>query len=228
MNQRHKLMDPSESLFLRSTSTVSLNERFSQVLVNQLTQSRMVTFDPLQLKRVSDPPPGVFLVKQELPSSLALRALDSVPVKQRLKRRSVWSRLGRQQLTRCHRGFWSFRNKYRRRAGLSSTYMRRRNLRSRLGRRHLWKRTNILKPTGRQLHLNLQRGRATTSRGCGLSREKVPTKKQLDAQLDAYMSMSRSRLDEQLDDYMSMSRSRLDAELDEYMSMAGQAPLHWD
>ncbi|KAM7421729.1 hypothetical protein PAMA_015734 [Pampus argenteus] len=204
---------------------------FSQVLVDQLTQSRMVTFDPLQLrlKRVSDPPPGVLLVKQELPSSLALRTLDSVPVKQHLKRRSVWSRLGRRQLTRCYRGFWSFRNKYRRRVGFSSTYMRQGDLRSRLGQRQLWKRTNILKPTaGRQLHLNLQQGGVTASRGCGLSREKVPTKKQLDAQLDAYMSMSRSRLDEQLDDYMSMSRSRLDAELDEYMSMAGQAPLHWD
>lgn len=53
----------------------------------------------------------------------------------------------------------------------------------------------------------------------------VPTKKQLDAQLDEYMSLSKSRLDEQLDDYMSMSKSRLDAQLDEYMSMVGQT--HW-
>lgn len=56
----------------------------------------------------------------------------------------------------------------------------------------------------------------------------VPTKEQLDAQLDEYMSLSKSRLDKELDEYMSLSRSRLDAELDEYMLMAGQMDLHWD
>lgn len=59
----------------------------------------------------------------------------------------------------------------------------------------------------------------------------MPTKKQLDAQLDEYMSRSRSRLDAQLDEYMSTSKRRLDAQLDEYMLMAGQVegaePL-WD
>lgn len=40
-----------------------------------------------------------------------------------------------------------------------------------------------------------------------------PTKKELDAELDAYMSLS---------------KSRLDAELDEYMAMAGQTEPSWD
>lgn len=63
----------------------------------------------------------------------------------------------------------------------------------------------------------LRRGGATASKG----RDFVP-KQQLDAELDEYMSLSRSRLDRQLDDYMSMSRRRLDQEMDEYMLMAGQ------
>lgn len=80
----------------------------------------------------------------------------------------------------------------------------------------------------RRRGVKLRIGGATISKGRGGSRKVVPTKKQLDAELDDYMSMSRSRLDKQLDDYMSTSRSRLDAELDEYMSMAGQPQPLWD
>ncbi|MED6240858.1 hypothetical protein ATANTOWER_029612, partial [Ataeniobius toweri] len=71
---------------------------------------------------------------------------------------------------------------------------------------------------GQRLSQTLQRGGATSLKGRGF-----PTRKQLDAQLDEYMSLSRSRLDKQLEDYMSMSRRRLDEELDEYMMMAGQS-----
>ncbi len=87
----------------------------------------------------------------------------------------------------------------------------------------------IFSPAGQtQRSLHLLRGGATAFRGCGQSKDAVPTKKQLDAQLDEYVSMSRSRLDKELDDYMSMSKRRLDAQLDEYMSLAGQTDLHWD
>ncbi|XP_044062699.1 chromatin target of PRMT1 protein-like isoform X2 [Siniperca chuatsi] len=240
-------MDASkaDSFFLRSTSAVSLNERFSKGLVDQLTQSRMVTFDPvlLQQRRVRGPPPAVLLVKRQTSSPLSLQTRDSsVRAKQRRRRRrSVWTRLGWQQVTRRlsasrPRGFWSFRHKFRWRARFTSTYRRWGDLRGRLGQRRLLVRRNIQELTaGRtRLSLHLQRGGAAASRGRGLSKDHVPTKKQLDAQLDEYMSLSKSRLDAQLDDYMSMSRSRLDAELDEYMSMAGQAAeggqaeLHWD
>lgn len=78
-------------------------------------------------------------------------------------------------------------------------------------------------PAGRsQLSLRLQKGGVTSSKAG------VPTRKQLDAQLDEYMSMSRSRLDRELDEYMSLSKRRLDAQLDDYMSTAGQSHLHWD
>ncbi|XP_026227376.1 uncharacterized protein LOC113169845 [Anabas testudineus] len=219
-------------LFLRSTSAVSLNERFSQVLMDQVTQSRIVTFDPTLLRHqrtVSGTPPAV----NKEPSSLwGLQVRELVTgvsprVKQHLRRRrNVWTRLGWRRLTCClstskARGFWSFRNKYRWRARFTSTYRRQGIPRSQLGQRHLLSRSNIQKlAAGRHLRLHLQRGGASASH--------TMTKKRLDAQLDEYMSLSKSRLDQQLDDYMSMSRQRLDAELDEYMSMAGETELQWN
>ncbi|XP_049440880.1 uncharacterized protein LOC125893933 isoform X1 [Epinephelus fuscoguttatus] len=228
-------MDASKppSFFLRSTSAVSLNERFSQVLENQLCHSRMRTFDPvlLEQRQVFDAPQVVLLVSRESLSSLQTCDM-SVRVKQHLRRRrSVWTRLGWQQVTRRlsttrPRGFWSFRKKYRWRTRFRSIYRGRRNLHSRLGQRRLLRMRNIQKLTAGRTHL--QKGGANTCRWWGRSKAKIPTKKQLDAQLDKYMSMSKSRLDKQLDDYMSMSKSRLDADLDEYMSMAGQTETIWD
>eukprot|EP00064_Thunnus_orientalis_P024466 superscaffoldBa00010534_g24761 len=116
-------VDATEETRLSGSSFSFLLGCFSQVL-DQLTRSRTVTFDPLQLqqRRASAPPPVVLLVKREPPSSLALQ------VKQRLARRSVWTRLGWRRATRrlaasgARRGFWSFRNKYRWRAALSSAH----------------------------------------------------------------------------------------------------------
>ncbi|XP_047196871.1 uncharacterized protein LOC118114359 [Hippoglossus stenolepis] len=201
---------------LKSTSAVSLNDRFSQILMDQLIQPRVVTSDPdLQQQRaLSGLPPAVLLVKEE-PSTLMLGPQAShvsqrevwCPRRSRRKRRSVWTRLSWQHVTRRFstsrpRGFWSFMKKYRWRARLTSTCR------------------------SRHLSQNLQRGVASTTRLRSVSRVNVPTKRQLDAQLDEYMSMSRSRLDRQLDEYMSMSRSRLDRQLDEYMSMDGDG--QWD
>ncbi|GAA6232421.1 uncharacterized protein LOC108884726 isoform X1 [Lates japonicus] len=210
-------MDPSkpDSLFLRSTSAVSLHDRFSQVLLDQFARSRTVTFDPfLPLQRGASAAQQVFLLVKQEPSlqgpgvsprgRLGLR-------RRRRKRRSVWTRLGWQQTTCRPRGFWSFTNKYRWRARFTSTCRRRGPLRSGLGQRRFRTNTQELTP-GPHLRLNLPRGVASARRGRGHQRKDVvPTKKQLD---------------EQLDDYMSMSRSRLDAELDEYMSMAGET--QWD
>ncbi|KAK9516005.1 hypothetical protein VZT92_025322 [Zoarces viviparus] len=222
-------MDPSQpgGFYLRSTSTVSLNERFSQVLVDQLIRTRIRTLDPvLQQRMRCGPPQVVQLLERERSSPLHLQTrYPTVAVTQRF-RRSVWTRLGGQQETHLLStsrppGFWSFMSKYRWRT--SFTCRRRGNLHSRLGQRRLLRTRNLQKQTGRT---HLWRGGATASRGRGLSKDHVPTKQQLDAQLDEYMSTSRSRLDKQLDKYMSMSRSRLDKQLDEYMSMAGQT--HWD
>ncbi|XP_037639633.1 uncharacterized protein LOC119496420 isoform X1 [Sebastes umbrosus] len=209
MNEgNRKLMDSSKPgrFYLRSTSAVSLHERFSQVVADQLTRSRMRTFDPVLLhqRRRHGLPKVVLLVRRGRSSLLHLQTRDSsVGVRQHLRRGSVWTRLGWQRGTRRlpasrPRGFWSFMNKYRRRRSSTPTYRGQGNLHSRLGQRLLRTR-NIQKLTTGRTHL--QRGGATAYR----RKEHVPTKKQLDAQLDEYMSMSRSRLDKELDDYMAMA-----------------------
>ncbi|KAM6995253.1 uncharacterized protein LKV04_007478 [Tautogolabrus adspersus] len=104
------------------------------------------------------------------------------------------------------------------------------DLRSRLGQRRLLRKRKVKKLTAAptQLRMHLQGGRANNNRGQGWNRGAVPTRKQLDAELDDYMSLSKRRLDQQLDEYMSMTKSRLDAQLDEYMAMAGNTDLTWD
>ncbi|KAM4735860.1 uncharacterized protein FYW61_006231 isoform 1-T5 [Anableps anableps] len=212
-------MDPSGpgSLYLRSTSTLSLNERFSQVLRSRPTRPNR---------------PGIRTSEQ--PRSCRRRAalVQALPISQRMKlrlrrrRRSVWTRLGGLQLWSWRLpGFWSFRNKYSWRGRSSAPYRRRGNLSTRLGQRRLVETSDLRTPTagGRRLRHTLQRGGAIAIKGRGFLPKTVPTKRQLDAQLDEYMSLSRSRLDQQLEDYMSMSRRRLDEELDEYMLMAGQS-----
>ncbi|XP_070690868.1 chromatin target of PRMT1 protein-like [Pempheris klunzingeri] len=221
-----KPMNPCQpgSWFLRSTSSVSLHERFSQVLMDQVTRPRAVTFDPVQVQRRSwrAPPPAVLLAERERSPPPSLQTLrPSGRLRQCLmetRRRSVWTRLGWQRVTRGlvasgPLGFWSFRNKYRWSARFTSTYRRRANLCSRLGRRRLLTGRKIQKLTAGQTQLRpyLPGGGASAGRGRGRTTKDVPTKKQLDAQLD---------------EYMSRSKRRLDQELDEYMSMAGQT--HWD
>ncbi|CAK6982469.1 uncharacterized protein LOC121906387 [Scomber scombrus] len=197
-----------DSLLLRGNSAVTLNDRFSL-----LSQSSMKSNSSSSSSSV------VLLVKRPMPSALALQ------VKRRGARSSVWTRLGWRHMTlrpaaRC--SLWSFRKKYRWRGGFSSAHKRRGHLLSGLSQRRRLKRR-----TGRKLtagRVNLKGGGVSACRGRGLSRkEKVPTRKQLDAELDEYWSRSRRRLDQQLEDYMSQSRTRLDAELDEYMSMPGEA-----
>ncbi|KAM3614797.1 uncharacterized protein V6R79_019127 [Siganus canaliculatus] len=125
------------------------------------------------------------------------------------------------------RGFWSFRSKY---SWGVSTYRRRANLCYQLNRGHLLKRRTLwnLSAGTTQLGVQQQRGGASASRGRGLDQRAVPTRRQLDAQLEDYMSLLRRRLDRELEDYMSLSRTRLDAQLDQYMSLAGETLLLWD
>ncbi|KAM8825950.1 uncharacterized protein ACB058_019403 [Synchiropus picturatus] len=70
-----------------------------------------------------------------------------------------------------------------------------------------------------------QRGGASASRAWIRWKSPVPTKSQLDAELDDYMSMMPARLDAELDEYMSMMPARLDEELAEYMCQSGQSLL---
>ncbi|XP_030606054.1 uncharacterized protein LOC115794600 [Archocentrus centrarchus] len=231
---------PSEPVCFRprGTSEVSLHERFSRVLVEQETCSRLATFDPILLQHTRMPtsPPVVLLLKT-VPLSLLHHQAPVSSSRAELhhlsRRRSVWTRLGWQQVTRRlstsrPRGFWSFMNKYSWRGMVTSTC--RRSLRSRLGHLRFLRPASVgTQASGRRWRrLTLKKGGATALKRPGTRRKKVAMKKQLDAELDEYMSLSRHRLDKQLDDYMSMSRSRLDAELDEYMSMAGQSQKLWD
>ncbi|XP_028984574.1 uncharacterized protein LOC114842820 [Betta splendens] len=225
-------MDSSKlrKFVLRSTSAVSLNERFSQVLVDQLTQSRTVTLDTIM---VPSSPPVVLVVNKGASLLPRLQVAGfSARVKQR--RRSIWTRLGWQKVsqhprTPKPRGFWSFRNKYKWRFRFRSTCRRCSNLHIQLGQHRPMTKTNIRNPTaGKKPTQHLQTDAAPASKGRGQRKHGALTRKRLDAQLDEYMSKSKSRLDQQLEDHMSMSRQRLDAELDEYMLMAGKAELHWD
>ncbi|CAI5661457.1 unnamed protein product [Oreochromis niloticus] len=225
IERRMESLEPG-SFRPRGTSTVSLHERFSRVLVEQQTCSRLH-------QRASAPTPVVLLMKSAPLSLLLPQAAggsERAEHRHLRKKRSVWTRLGWQRVNRrpsasVHSGFWSFMNKYRWRAQVTSSCRRAGGLRGRLGRRS---QLRPLTSGQRWCGVKLRIGGATASKGRDSSRKAVPTKKQLDAELDDYMSMSRSRLDKQLDDYMSMSRSRLDAELDEYMSMAGQPQPLWD
>ncbi|XP_054639111.1 uncharacterized protein LOC129185734 isoform X2 [Dunckerocampus dactyliophorus] len=191
-------------IFLRSSSTVSLHQRFSHVLLEQMMLPKVACA----------PPPVVFVVNSEPSSSLGLQ----VPPP---RRSSVWTRLGWRRA-----GFWTFRSKYGWRARFRRVALRRAGgskLTQQLGPRcRLLRTKGFKKRSQEQEHLPLRRGGFTRERGL-----KAPTKKELDAQLDEYMSKSKSRLDAQLDEYMSKSKSRLDADLDEYMALAG-TQLHLD
>ncbi|XP_037310896.1 uncharacterized protein LOC119198118 [Pungitius pungitius] len=206
----------ASSFFPRSTSTVSLDERFSQVLVDQRSLSRGVTFDPAMLQQQEGcvSPRVVLLVETERSWPLCLP---------RSRRSSVWTRLGWRQSTSRPPGFWSFMNKYRWTRSSASTCRRPGNLHRPLGKRRLVRMKKVSKMIGRT---HLQRGGVTSSGRRCVGKGRIPTKRQLDAQLDEYMAKTKSRLDAQLDEYMSMTKSRLDAQLDEYMSMTG--PALWD
>nr|XP_040020368.1 uncharacterized protein LOC120810135 isoform X2 [Gasterosteus aculeatus aculeatus] len=180
--------DSSEtsSFFPRSTSTVSLDERFSQVLVDQRSRSRSVTFDPVMLRQQEGcvPPQTLLLVETQRSRSLRLP---------RSRRGNVWTRLGWHQGTSRPPGFWSFMNKYRWRTSFASTCRRRTHL---------------------QMGGVISSGRRCMSKGCIPTKQQLDaqldeymsmTKSRLDAQLDEYMSMTKSRLDAELDDYMSMT-----------------------
>ncbi|XP_027868021.1 uncharacterized protein LOC114141592 isoform X1 [Xiphophorus couchianus] len=243
-------MEPARPgpVYLRSTTAVSLNERFSQLLMTRLTR------------------PGRPGFRSRRRRAALVQAPPTCQRRRLRVRGSVWTRLGGPLLTRGptrrrwfwrRPGFWSFRRKYTWSGRCSAPYRRRkapsevrgqiqarlagRGLRpagglldptglllccfstgrgiplSRLGQRRLVETSDLQNQTEGGRGRTLRRGGATVSKG----RDFVP-KQQLDAELDEYMSLSRSRLDRQLDDYMSMSRRRLDQEMDEYMLMAGQ------
>ncbi|XP_077431226.1 uncharacterized protein LOC144057483 isoform X2 [Vanacampus margaritifer] len=213
-------------LRLESSSKLSLHQRFSRVQtmrphVGNVPESLLLLVAPSSSVDPQQRWCGVF---QAGPARLSLVPVAPPPPQQA----SVWTRLGGGRV-----GFWTFRNKYGwrghcraalRRAGASARPARRRPIG--WGRFRRVARGRV--PRGGVPRGGVPRGGVPPSalpvRGRSLN---TPTKKELDVQLDDYMSKSKSRLDADLDEYMSRSKKRLDADLDEYMALAGQT-LPWD
>jgi len=61
-------------------------------------------------------------------------------------------------------------------------------------------------------------GRGGRGGNRGGARGKAPTADDLDAQLDGYMMKTKGGLDSQLDEYMAQSKNGLDKQMDEYMA----------
>ncbi|XP_077576469.1 uncharacterized protein LOC144199017 [Stigmatopora nigra] len=161
-----------------------------------------------------DPMPPVPLVSPSTPSAPQTGVPCPAPVPYPIpairprERADVWSRLGGGRL-----GYSTSGREYGRRAAVATGSGRRW-----AGRPHAW-----AKPPGRPSVAD------RPERGpWGRSREAPPTKRQLDAQLERYMSRCKSRLDAQLERYMAMSKKRLDADLDQYMSAAGSSWPYWE
>lgn len=239
-----------EPPYLENKTTQSLHDRFSEVLMEQLTQ-RKVLFKGRQRSMV--------LHLRNIPRA---KSWSRIQAQGAAPKASVWTRIGWKSPWR--QGVWNFRNKYRRRVHFSpapsTQFSPAHNSRfllvprsclsltpQRTGLGGVMRKRRLLGQMpqpfkGAALSLNavlkkrrsqgalprLFKAKSMCSRlgvASAVQRRALkkapPTKKQLDLELDQYMSKSRSRLDQQLDDYMSRSRSRLDKELDEYMAMAG-------
>ncbi|XP_019719254.1 chromatin target of PRMT1b isoform X2 [Hippocampus comes] len=198
---------PACGVRLKRSSNVSLHKRFSHVPAGQPMWPQMATVPESVLLLMAS---SSSVNPQVGPACFSLVPTAPLPP----RRRSVWTRLGSRRV-----GFWSFRNKYRWRARCRATLARAKGT----GRPAV--RCLITSGSFRKA----ARGRTPASgiyRRRGSFNFKVPTKEQLDTQLNNYMSKSKKRLDAQLDDYMAKSKKRLDADLDEYMAQARQ-PLSW-
>ncbi|KAJ0066426.1 hypothetical protein NL108_013030 [Boleophthalmus pectinirostris] len=214
-------------LYLEQKTTQSLHNRFSEVLLEQMTQRKVLFKGNKKL---------MFLRPQNIP-----RSQGTSP------KGSVWTRIGWKSPWK--RGVWNFRNKYQHgirfnpvhKTGFNSvprsrfsSAPRSRFLSVPKSQFSLGPKTGTLRGVLRrrlQGRVRLFKAKSVQSRrwagpkGRSLQKKAVPSKKQLDAELDHYMSKTKSRLDADLDRYMSLSRNRLDAQLDEYMAMAGDGSL---
>ncbi|XP_061552721.1 chromatin target of PRMT1b isoform X1 [Phycodurus eques] len=232
---------------LESSANLSLHQRFSQVRAEQTMRTNMAAAPESVLLLAGST--SSFNLQAcsvlQVGAPCASPAVATPPT----GRASVWTRLGWRQL-----GYWTFRNKYGWRAGCRRAAFRRAGAHattlhvcavagafqskaagtalcvSRAGssgrparRRPAASATFRKVPPGGTPPGTARLFRRGGPRG--RSRD-VPTKTELDAELDSYMARSKTRLDAELDQYMSRSKSRLDAQLEEYMALAGQ-PLPW-
>ncbi|XP_034144697.1 chromatin target of PRMT1 protein isoform X2 [Esox lucius] len=181
----------SVKIVLIGTSTASLNERFTTILKNKQQE-----------------PVDVQVNLQQEASSVANRRLarqmeNRASVRAALQLKSLQLHQGKGDvLDRLGRPMGSLIRGVTRSRGFAVWGVRRMN------RGGFGALGNVQRGffRGRGEHLS-QRGRGWF-RGQGMGRpEKIPSKEELDHQLDDYMSMSKARLDADLDSYMAMAGS---------------------
>ncbi|KAJ8004850.1 hypothetical protein DPEC_G00140580 [Dallia pectoralis] len=229
-------------VLLIGTSTVSLNERFTAILKNELQEP--VDVEVLSQQQAASIANRKLALEMENRASVQA-ALQPRSPKLRLGTCTVLRRLGRPKgslmrgRTRSRR--WAvgrLRGMNRRRfkvlGNIQRGFFRKVSLYRGVNRMHTWAGANKrmllqglqgsqpaspgvrvsrgakngLRGRGRGERLS-QRGRGRfQGYGRGMGRPgKVPSKEELDNQLDDYMSMSKTRLDADLDSYMAMAGS---------------------
>ncbi|XP_062847768.1 chromatin target of PRMT1b [Trichomycterus rosablanca] len=204
---------PFSPILLKSTSSMSLHDRFTYMLQNK--QPLLVDIDN-SMPQVQ----AASLQNQHLAQQLAnrpsvLAALQNRSnLKQRLGKRNVKARLGRPVMRGDFHGTTGFWGKPRGRGTLL------RNLpqkgMSRLHVSGLVVHGGLISPqesvyrSGEQVLQSRRYTGAMRGRGRGWAAGRgraegrpLPTREQLDEQLDDYMSMTKSHLDAQLDEYMA-------------------------
>ncbi|XP_036822351.1 chromatin target of PRMT1 protein-like isoform X2 [Oncorhynchus mykiss] len=235
--QTDAMTSPTEKIVLKSTSTVSLNDRFTTMLNNKQLEPVAVRVN-MQQQQVASVRNRRLALQMENRTSVQA-ALQPKSLKQRLGKGDVLARLGRPMGTLMRgatrsqgfavrglrgmhrggfgvcgnnrRGFFRGVNQMRAQGGVTK-------LRFRQGLRLQGGQLNdagVLVTCGARNELGPRgrgRGAGLGLRGRGWFRgmgkpEKIPTKEELDNQLDNYMSMTKSHLDAELDSYMAMAGS---------------------
>ncbi|XP_038832392.1 chromatin target of PRMT1 protein-like [Salvelinus namaycush] len=188
--QTDAMTSPTEKIVLKSTSTVSLNDRFTTMLNNKQLEPVAVRVNMQQVASVRN-------------RRLALQMENRTSVQAALQPKV-------RELT-IHFSTCLGVNQMRARGGVTKLRFRQ-GLRLQGGQLN---NAGVLVSCGARNGLGL-RGRG---RGAGLGLrgrggfwglgipEKIPTKEELDNQLDDYMSMTKSHLDAELDSYMAMAGS---------------------
>ncbi|XP_029601406.1 chromatin target of PRMT1 protein isoform X1 [Salmo trutta] len=243
--QTDAMTSPTEKIVLKSTSTVSLNDRFTTLLNNKQLEPVAVRVN-MQQQQVASVRNRRLALQMENRTSVQA-ALQPKSLKQRLGKDDVLARLGRPMGTLMRgdtrsqgfavrglrgmnrggfrvcgndrrgffRGGYAFRgvNQMRARGGVTKLRFRQ-GLRLQGGQLN---NAGVLVSCGARNGLGLRgRGRGAGPglrgrggfRGRGMGKpKKIPTKEELDNQLDNYMSMTKSHLDAELDSYMAMAGS---------------------
>ncbi|XP_024263846.1 chromatin target of PRMT1 protein isoform X1 [Oncorhynchus tshawytscha] len=241
--QTDAMTSPTEKIVLKSTSTISLNDRFTTMLNNKQLEPVAVRVN-MQQQQVASVRNRRLALQMENRTSVQA-ALQPKSLKQRLGKGDVLARLSRPMgtlmrgatrsqgfavrgLQGMHRGGFGvcgnnrkgfFRGGYAFR-GVNQMHARGgvTKLRFCQGLRLQGGQLNnagVLVSCGARNELGLRgrgRGAGLGLRGRGWFRsmgkpEKIPTKEELDNQLDNYMSMTKSHLDAELDSYMAMAGS---------------------